>query len=283
MIWELFQSKWPFGERVFLTLIILVVYLVGYWLPNGLLAIVYKYNLFPKWKLYDLKQFPPQDLVKKCIIHNLINTFITQPLISWFLIYPLYKGKIFVPLPSLSTIATQILICFLFADGSFYWLHRALHHRLLYKTFHKQHHEFKATIGIAANYASVVEDVFVNILSTLIGPAVLGYCTSFHLITLCVYLALRYEESVEEHSGYDIKFSPWYLIRSNGHHAFHHTHNVGAYGTFPFWDWIMNTDRPYRDYIARRKNTKQHVDANADLKTNSAVTDTVIENSKKSA
>ncbi len=47
----------------------------------------------------------------------------------------------------------------LFLDTTFYWSHRALHHPALYKHFHKQHHEYKGTIGFAAEYASTVEQV----------------------------------------------------------------------------------------------------------------------------
>jgi hypothetical protein len=38
----------------------------------------------------------------------------------------------------------------IFNDVGFYWSHRALHHPPLYRLFHKQHHQFTATIGAAA-------------------------------------------------------------------------------------------------------------------------------------
>jgi len=69
-----------------------------------------------------------------------------------------------------------------------------------------------------------------------------------HPMVLAVYFALRMEESVEEHSGYDVYYSPWRLIRNNDHHDFHHSHNVGSYGTFPFWDWFCGTDKAYREW-----------------------------------
>ena len=47
----------------------------------------------------------------------------------------------------------------LFLDTSFYWSHRLLHHPRLYKHFHKQHHEYRGTIGFAAEYAHFVEQV----------------------------------------------------------------------------------------------------------------------------
>ena len=49
--------------------------------------------------------------------------------------------------------ARQILFAMLFLDCWFYWSHRALHHPLLYKRVHKQHHEYLGTVSVAAEYA----------------------------------------------------------------------------------------------------------------------------------
>ena len=61
------------------------------------------------------------------------------------------------PLPSLFSIIFQIILFMTVADTIFYWTHRLLHHRALYKHIHKQHHQFKNTIGIAAEYAHPVK------------------------------------------------------------------------------------------------------------------------------
>ena len=53
----------------------------------------------------------------------------------------------------------QMVAFQLFLEVAFYWSHRALHHPALYKHLHKQHHEYKGTIGFAAEYASVGEQV----------------------------------------------------------------------------------------------------------------------------
>ena len=43
-----------------------------------------------------------------------------------------------------------------------YFVHRTMHHPLLYKHFHKQHHDFKVPVCVAAEYAGVVEAIFSN-------------------------------------------------------------------------------------------------------------------------
>lgn len=45
-----------------------------------------------------------------------------------------------------------------------------------------------------------------------------------------------------------------YIFKHTHRHDFHHSHNVGAYGTMTcFWDWICGTDKAYREYYARKK------------------------------
>ena len=37
-------------------------------------------------------------------------------------------------------------------------------------------------------------------------------------------------------------------------HDFHHSHNIGAFGTMTcFWDWVCGTDKAYRLFAAKEK------------------------------
>jgi hypothetical protein len=50
-------------------------------------------------------------------------------------------------------------------------------------------------------------------------------------------------------------------------HDFHHSHNVGAYGTMTcFWDWICGTDKAYREYYARKKEESSNGNGNGAAK-----------------
>ena len=94
----------------------------------------------------------------------------------------------------------------------FYWAHRAFHHPKLYARFHKQHHKFNSTIGIAAEYAGPVEYVLANSIPTMAGPILFGA----HPYTLWIYLSVRVWETVESHSGYDFPWSIWSLFDWQG-------------------------------------------------------------------
>jgi len=243
--WEWIQT-WPYSDASLLAAMIYVAYIFGYWIPNFFLFLVYHFDLFPEYKIQGSK-WPPRDLVIDCLKHNVFEHTFLHPIIG-YLFFGWYYGTFItdgpnlvrIPLPGLLTCIFQLVFMFLCADFSFYWLHRSFHTKYLY-IFHKQHHTFKQTVGIASNYASRLEDVVVNLPSTFFAL----FFMRPHPFLLALFIAIRMEESCEEHSGYRIVISPWYWLRSPEHHDFHHSHNVGAYGTLPFWDYIMGTDKAY--------------------------------------
>lgn len=182
--------------------------------------------------------------------------------------YPIFRDKMYEAIPTWEIWVLHLAFNFFLCDLGDYWNHRMFHSPWLYKTFHKQHHEFKSTIGLTAVYASPLCDLFVNSLPTMVGSLIWRP----HPLIFLVFVAIRIEEAVEgllrekkyktkntvintnlniqtiEHCGFEIPFSIWSLFRDNGHHDFHHSHNIGCYGTFGFWDFICGTDKHYRQY-----------------------------------
>jgi len=70
-------------------------------------------------------------------------------------------------------------------DTVFYWGHRTLHTKYLYKYIHKKHHTFNDTICIAYIYAHPVEYFFSNILPMIVGPALLK--SNVHFVTFFLW------------------------------------------------------------------------------------------------
>ena len=88
-------------------------------------------------------------------------------------------------------------------DTIFYWTHRALHHPLLYKRIHKQHHQYTESNVWASEYFGVV-DIVLNILPGII-PALL---MQSHFYVLLLFTAMRQWQTVQSHAGYDLPFDP---------------------------------------------------------------------------
>lgn len=61
----------------------------------------------------------------------------------------------------------------------------------------------------------------------------------------------------EVHSGFEVPFSPVRIFPFSGgahFHDFHHSHNVGAYGSyFTLWDRLMKTDRDFLIYKSKKE------------------------------
>mmetsp|Transcript_9514 Transcript_9514/g.11411 ORF Transcript_9514/g.11411 Transcript_9514/m.11411 type:complete len:340 (-) Transcript_9514:443-1462(-) len=123
----------------------------------------------------------------------------------------------------------------------FYWVHRICHHKSIYKYVHKQHHEYTGTIGIAAEYAHPVEQVFANQ-----GPTILfSILLTKNPLMFYVWLWARLQETYEAHSGYCFANTFLHNIGlTNATHAafhdFHHTNNKGNFGDY-FLDAMFGT------------------------------------------
>mmetsp|Transcript_24177 Transcript_24177/g.67712 ORF Transcript_24177/g.67712 Transcript_24177/m.67712 type:complete len:268 (-) Transcript_24177:224-1027(-) len=123
----------------------------------------------------------------------------------------------------------------------FFYSHWLLHHRLLYPWIHKIHHEAKAPIGLAAVYAHPLEVVVGNFFATTFAL----YVPGAHLLLVYVFAVVGIVITVAHHSGYS--------VLDARHHDFHHSHNIGNYGTMGIMDWLHGTSKAYHNYLKRKK------------------------------
>jgi sterol desaturase/sphingolipid hydroxylase (fatty acid hydroxylase superfamily) len=247
-----------FDDRKIFMLGTWLVHLTVFWGWNACLAVCYKYNLFHERRIQHGVN-PAPELIRTCVMHLLMNHFLVQPIALYFL-YPAFQyfgTTIRGPLPAAQIILRDLAVAALINDTMFYWGHRMLHHRSIYKYIHKQHHEFKATIGIACEYAHPVEDVISNLIPTLSGCLIMGS----HVLVFWLWLAIALTFTIDAHSGYSFLISPFnklpFQVESD-RHDFHHSHNVGCYGAaFRFWDSVMGTDKAFLEFEAAQRKKKE--------------------------
>jgi methylsterol monooxygenase/4-alpha-methyl-delta7-sterol-4alpha-methyl oxidase len=231
-------------------------YCVSYFLYTS------KHPFLEKYRILD-KPWPweenPEEW-KKIFKMTGLFFFINQCIITPTLIYIDVKmNGVFVSLspdnfPSCLTIILQCFFCMLIDDFFFYWGHRLLHHPKLYPYIHKIHHKWNHTVIISNEFSHPFEYIIAN-LPAACGPKLLG--KNMHMTTLWMWIVMRVGESLDSHCGYEFSWSPYRLLPLSGssqYHDFHHSNNVGNYGSyFTFWDTLFKTNEVYFKHIAKRE------------------------------
>ncbi|EEH59805.1 uncharacterized protein MICPUCDRAFT_55427 [Micromonas pusilla CCMP1545] len=123
-----------------------------------------------------------------------------------------------------------------FSDTCVYWIHRLLHHRLLYARIHKLHHKYKETTPFSS-YA------FHPIDGWLQGCPyhIFVFLFPMHHISYFVALAFVGLWTINIHDRTSLKIP---FVNGSAHHTIHHTgfnYNYGQY--FIFWDVIGGSFR----------------------------------------
>jgi sterol desaturase/sphingolipid hydroxylase (fatty acid hydroxylase superfamily) len=200
---------------------------------------------------------PSAELVAATLKKEAFAHLITGPVLMLLVVGPLIRwanpaASNPADIPHFAGLWKQFTICFLFNENMFYWGHRTLHAKQLYKHIHKQHHTYIGTRSFAAEYAHELEDVLTAYIPFLTGLLLTG--AHFH-VAACWFFC-RLTETYEAHSGYCFKHSWLNKIGlthsgSAAHHDFHHTCNKGnfgwavldyAFGTMDAWVALGGTD-----------------------------------------
>jgi sterol desaturase/sphingolipid hydroxylase (fatty acid hydroxylase superfamily) len=156
-------------------------------------------------------------------------------------------------------------LMFFIHDTYFYWVHRLMHHKKLFRIFHLVHHKSVNPSPWAA-YAfhpleAVVEaGIFVVFLFTL----------PIHKLHLLIFFFFMIVYNVYGHLGYELYpkgFNKHWLgkwINTSVNHNQHHQYFKGNYGLyFTFWDRMMHTiredyDQRFEEVTSKQKKGEEH-------------------------
>ncbi len=171
----------------------------------------------------------------------------------------------------------SLLVMVLLHDAWFYWTHRAMHHRRLFRLFHRAHHKSHNPSPWAA-YAfappeAVVQGLFVPILAFLMP---------LHPSVIALFVLHQIIRNVLGHSGFEIfprgtaRHPVGRLITTHTHHDLHHSKVTGNYCLyFTWWDRWMGTLRDdYADTFDAVTSRSRHSDTENNNRT--GTTSTVV-------
>jgi sterol desaturase/sphingolipid hydroxylase (fatty acid hydroxylase superfamily) len=247
---------WPYEEVYFYLAGTMIIHFVLYFGLNGFFFFCDKNGWLAQYKLpRPQRTIPPEELVRRTVSQGLLGQIFAAPVT----LYLIYNFVIPNPVPRLNDVPDPVTIyrhflCAAFCNTiGFYWAHRLCHEStFLYRTVHKQHHQYIGSIGFAAEYAHPFEQVIANQ-----GPTAL-YCvlTSVHPLIWFVWLTWRLEQTYEAHSGYCFKgtiFHKLGLTNSEAaeFHDYHHSENKGNYGD-PFSDWLFGSMDSWLNHLAKK-------------------------------
>ena len=162
---------------------------------------------------------------------------------------------------SIGTLIWQFVLIVLVHDAYFYWIHRAMHTKRLFRFTHLHHHKSRTPTPWTAYSFSTAE----AFLEAAYVPLFL-YITSFAGIPYAGFAVLFFMwhqiiRNVMAHAGSELFPAGWVdnpwtdWISTTTHHDLHHSDraNFGFY--FTWWDRWMGTEHPrYKEEF--RKNAK---------------------------
>ncbi|WP_421737713.1 sterol desaturase family protein [Caulobacter sp.] len=146
---------------------------------------------------------------------------------------------------------TSLVLMIIGHDAWFYWTHRLIHDRRLFRTFHRRHHRSHNPSPFTA-YSFDLGEAAINALFVPLWMLIVP--TQWPVIGLFVLHQIA--RNTLGHSGYELfparkdgrPLLPW--LTTVTHHDLHHAqagYNYGLY--FTWWDRWMGTEHP--EYLAR--------------------------------
>jgi len=154
-------------------------------------------------------------------------------------------------------IPLSVVISLVVHDTYFYWMHRTLHHKSIFRFTHLVHHQSANPSPWAAYSFHVLEAIAEGGI-----VIVLAFVLPMHPLSVISFTIASFVINVYGHLGYEImpqnfRHSFWFgIFNTSVYHNLHHSKFKGNYGLYlRFWDRLMQTEHP--DYVREYDRVQQ--------------------------
>jgi Delta7-sterol 5-desaturase len=246
------------------------LFLYGTHLSRYLVFAAAVYMLFYVWRKRKWAHRKIQQRIAKAgmIQHEVLYSVLSIAIFSSFIMmialcthYGLTKIYLKISDYGWGYFALSIPLFIFWHDTWFYWTHRMMHHKALYKTIHAIHHKSTNPTPWAAFAFHPIEAVFE------VAFVAMVFVIPMHPLALAVVGLHQMAFNVMGHSGYEIfpqgfvQHPVFKWLNTPTHHNQHHqkfTCNYGLY--YNFWDRVMGTNHATYETYFNEIATREKVD-----------------------
>jgi fatty acid hydroxylase domain-containing protein 2 len=223
-----------------------MVHALSFWIPSALLTYVDVKRPAFLWRFKIQKdRVVSAKAIRWCALVVLFNQVVLALPLQMVLYstFERFGMNADAELPSLWVSLARMSLFVLANEVMFFYGHWMLHHRALYKSIHRMHHDFRAPFCMACEYAHPIEFVLGNVIPVVAGPLLTGA----HVYELWAWLTIALLSTISGHSGYCMPFG----IGDSRIHDSHHRVYANAYGSIGLLDWLHGTQpnlkaKPYK-------------------------------------
>lgn len=154
-------------------------------------------------------------------------------------------------------IPVSVALALVVHDTYFYWMHRLLHHKAIFRFTHLVHHRSVNPSPWSAYSFHILEAITEGMV-----VVVLAFVLPMHPLAILMFTVSSLIINVYGHLGYEImpkglrRSFLFNIINTSVYHNLHHSKFKGNYGLyFRWWDKLMGTENP--DYVKEYDRVQQ--------------------------